>query len=116
MLPYHTKITKYIFIFFLLLVLAYAIFEARNIIGGPVINIQTPPNGLTAKTSLVKISGSVSNVANIKLDGHPIDIDETGKFTEKLILVPGVNIFDFVARDKFGREKHKKIQIYYKAN
>ena len=116
MLPYQSKVTKYLFFLLLFIVLAYGVFEARNFLYGPQIHIATPANGLTSKTSVVEISGTVANVTEISLDGHLVPLDESGKFTERLILAPGVNTFDFVAKDKFGRVRHRKLQILYKAS
>lgn len=116
MLPYHTRITKYLFIIFLILIFAYAFFEARNIFLGPIIKISTPEAGITVQSQAVEITGAIKNVTTITLDGRALLINEAGEFTEKLLLSPGVNIFEFVAQDKFGREKRKKIEVFYKKN
>ncbi len=116
MLPYHSKITKYLFILFVLLVLGYTFFEARNIIGGPTITIATPESGLTSTSQVVEITGTVKNVTEIALDGQPVLINEAGEFTEKLILAPGVNMFTFVAKDKFGRERSELLEVFYKSD
>lgn len=113
MLPYHTKITKYFFIIFVLLVLAYAYFQAHNVLFGPSITISTPESGFTVESQLVEITGGVSNVAEFSLDGRTIILNESGEFTEKLLLAPGVNTFEFIAKDKFGRQRNEILQVFY---
>ncbi len=114
MLPYHTKITKYLFALFLILVLAYAYFEARNIFSGPVITI--PKGEVTTESALVEIAGAVKNVTEITLDGRAIFVNEKKEFNEKLLLAPGVNRFEFVAKDKFGRERKEQLEVFYKSD
>ncbi len=116
MLPYHSKITKYIFLLFILFIFVYALFEARNIISGPTITIAEPDSGFTSTSQVVEITGTVKNVTEIALDGQPIPINESGKFTKKLILAPGVNMFTFISKDKFGRERSELLEVFYQIN
>ncbi len=113
MLPYHRKITKYLFIIFVLLVLAYAYFEAQDIFSGPDINISGPISGFTVSSQLVTITGNVRNVTELELDGKQITINEDGEFAYKLLLAPGINTFQFVAKDKFGRKRTEALQVFY---
>jgi len=114
MLPYNAKVTKYFFMLFVLLILAYAYFEAHNMFSGPNIKISAPESGFTVNSQLVEITGSVSNVTDFRLDGNIIEVDKTGKFTKKLLLAPGENIFTFVAKDKFDRINKEMLYIFYK--
>lgn len=114
MLPYHTRITKYLSVLFLVLVLAYAFFEARNIFFGPIIKIVAPAAGLTVKSQVVEIKGAVKNVTKITLDGRALLVNEVGEFAERLLLAPGVNTFKFIAVDKFGRTHEEVLEVFYK--
>lgn len=92
--------------------LVYAYFEARNMLHGPQI-VLVSDEAITVQNELVEISGTVKNVVEITLSGRPVFIDDTGLFTEKLLLAEGVNRFIFEARDKFGREKKEVLEIVY---
>ena len=113
MLPHNTYLTKYLFGVFVLLILIYAGFELHAYRSGPQINLALPRDGITVHSPLIEISGSVENVTNLSLDDDPILLDEQRHFTKKLLLVEGVNRFDFVAQDKFGKSHSKRITVFY---
>lgn len=112
MLLHHTRITKYLFAAFVLIVLVYAYFEARNMLYGPQIVLETT-GAITVHDELVEISGTVKNVVEITLAGRLVFIDDTGFFTERLLLAEGVNRFVFEARDKFDNTKREVLEIVY---
>jgi len=93
---------------------SYSLFQARNIIGGPLVEIHTPKNGSTLSESLVSIEGRAENITHISLNDRQIFVDERGKFHEQLLLSYGYNILAVKARDKFGRETEKILELVYK--
>ena len=113
MLPHHTKITKYVFAAFIVLVIGYAYISSRNLLWGPIITLNAPDNGITVYDGLIEISGTVENVAEITLSGRSVFITEEGVFTERLLLAEGVNRFLFEAEDKFGRKTKEVLEIVY---
>jgi len=112
MLPHHTKLTKYIFFAFLLVILLYTYFEAQNLLFGPQIFLGTQ-SSITVKTERIDIKGSVKNVSFLSLDGRPLLVDSTGAFDEVMLLAKGLNIFTFSAQDRFGRTSEKKLRVFY---
>jgi len=112
MLFHHSKLTKYIFAAFVFVVLIYAYFEARNMLYGPQIILQSN-DAITVHDELIEISGTVKNVVEITLAGRPVFIDDTGLFTEKLLLAEGLNRFTFEARDKFDNKKSETLEVVY---
>ncbi len=97
---------------FLLFFVLYAVFESYNFFLGPRITVITPVDGATFDSSVVTIIGSAKNVSFITLDDRQIFVDKTGKFEEKLALVPGYNIMSIKATDRFGKKIEKKMQFY----
>lgn len=95
----------------LVLVAGYSLFSARHIIEGPQIKIKNPTNGKAFTESLISIEGKAKNVAFITLNDRQIFVDEQGKLQEKLLLSPGYNIIKLYARDKFGREVTKQLEL-----
>src|SRR4051812_33151329 len=93
--------------FFVETFIGYSIFQAHKIISGPQIALASPQNGETTHKSDVDISGIAKNISFISLNDRPIYIDESGNFTEKLLLYPGYNIIKLQARDKFGASVEK---------
>ena len=97
-----------------LLLISYGIFNARNLIIGPTIEIFSPAKDIETTENVIDIKGRAENVAFISLNEKPIFVDKEGLFDEKLLLSPGSNIIEIRARDRFKKEILKTINIYYK--
>jgi len=80
---------------------------------GPQIVLETTTGAITVYDELVEIRGTVKNVVEITLSGRPVFIDDSGLFTEKVLLAEGVNRFVFEARDKFDNTKRQVLQVVY---
>ena len=90
---------------------SYSLYEARNIIAGPIIEIFSPINGSTSNTSLIEIKGAARNISSIRLNNREITTDSSGIFSEKTLLSPGYNIITLTVADKFGRSKEEKLEL-----
>lgn len=97
----------------ILLLVSYGIFNARSLITGPVIEVFSPTIAETTENTVI-VKGRVKNMTFISLNERPIFVDKEGLFEEKLLLVPGFNIIEIKARDRFKQEASKEIKIYYK--
>jgi hypothetical protein len=81
---------------------------------GPYIKITSPKSGSYLEDRVVTLTGKAINVAWISLNDRPIFIDEKGNWSEKLIAPPGYSIMTVKARDRFGRESEKQIELMVK--
>lgn len=97
--------------FLAVVVIGYAIFSARHIITGPIINVSSPKDGEVLSDNFADIRGVSENLNYISLNDRQIFIDDNGNFREKLLLYPGLNILKFYGKDKFGREITKNIRV-----
>ncbi len=97
-------------ILFLLLTI-YSLYQARFLILGPQIKIESPQDGETVKNPLIIISGWANNVAWLSLNDRQIFTDEDGHWSEKLIVSEGLSIMTLRARDRFGRETRETLRI-----
>jgi hypothetical protein len=107
---------KSILAFIVLFVVGYGLFNSRFIIQGPEITLEQVEEGTNSIISPEKtlfLKGKVFHSSFITINGRPIFIDETGQFNEKLLLSSGVSIIDIYAKDKFGKEVRKKIDVLY---
>jgi len=93
------------------LLISYGIFQARNLAIGPVISITAPINGETSSSTLITIVGKAENVSFMTLDGFQIFTDTDGNFSEDRVLYLGYNVLTFYARDKFGKEITKTLEL-----
>jgi hypothetical protein len=91
----------------------YGLFQARHLIEGPIIVLETPQNGSMLTQSLVTIRGTARNTAKIALNGKDILPDMDGHFSEELLLSEGYNIITVEASDQFGKRTHKTLEVMY---
>jgi len=89
----------------IMLVAWYGFFQARHLIFGPVVEIETPTEGLVTRHPTIDLKGQVKNVQEIKVNGRAITITPSGDFDEKLSLSSRYNLITIEARDRFGSQK-----------
>jgi hypothetical protein len=94
-----------------LVIAGYGIFEARRIIEGPVVTINTPLDGSATSSSGVIISGNAQNISFLTINDRPSFTDQKGNFTETLSIPPGFTVLTVAATDRFGRRTSKKVAI-----
>lgn len=99
-----------IFLFFSL-ILIYAFFRSYDLVFGVKIKNINILNGETMTASVINISGNAKNAINLVLNGREIPIDKKGDFSEKIALLPGYNIINIEARDKFGNSDKKNFRL-----
>jgi hypothetical protein len=99
---------------FLIILFGYGIFEVWNYATGPQILVTSPPNGSVVSESLINITGQGKNTKKITLNDRPIVIDESGNFSENILLSYGYNVLELKAEDRFGKKTEQKLQIVYK--
>ena len=93
--------------------IAYCLFQARFLILGPQVWIETPQDGEVVYESTVVIVGSARNTAWISLNDRQIFTDTEGRWSEKLIVAQGLSIMKVQVRDRFGREREKSVRILF---
>jgi hypothetical protein len=94
-----------------LVIIIYGGFEAFDLLSGPTLEILSPIPGAILREPLVEISGQVSRVAKVYIDGRQIFAGRDGRFDEPLLLGYGYNIIEVKAADQFGRQIIKKIEV-----
>lgn len=95
----------------ILVVAGYGLFEARRLIVGPVLTIESPENGIATSSAAILISGTAKNIAFLTINGRPAFTDEDGKFVERVSAPPGYTVFTVEGKDRFGRESSKRVSI-----
>ena len=89
----------------------YCLFQARFLILGPQVWIETPTDGLVVSDPVLVVSGTAKNTAWISLNDRQIFTNKEGWWSEKLILGEGLSIMTVRVRDRFGREKAKSVRV-----
>ncbi len=89
----------------------YVYHQAKTYLKGPQLVITSPSSGTSTDKALVNIQGKAQNISFLSMNGEQIFVDEQGIFNEKLLLVPGYNIIEVKATDRFGRTISRVTQI-----
>lgn len=106
------NIRRFVIILFALLIVCYGLFNARNLLMGPIIEVWSPAAEAKTNESIITIKGRARNIAAISLNERPIFVDPDGIFQEKLLLAPGFNVIEIKARDRFKKEAVETVRIY----
>lgn len=101
-----------VIVFFVLFVL-YAGFETIKLFLGPSLIIDSPKDLSTTSEPLINVSGTVKRVAYISINDRQIFADTSGRFNDKLLLLPGYNIIKLEVRDRFGKVLKREIRLRY---
>jgi hypothetical protein len=96
----------------LALLILYSLYQARVLLFGPQIWIDSHKDGEVLENSLVEIKGGAENIAWISFNDRQIFTDEEGRWEEKLIVSEGSSIITLKARDRFGRETEETLLLF----
>ncbi|OHA18372.1 MAG: hypothetical protein A2836_03240 [Candidatus Taylorbacteria bacterium RIFCSPHIGHO2_01_FULL_45_63] len=107
-------ITFVLGVIFVVILVLYALYQSRNLILGPELIIISPKNGAVFDDPLVTIQATAKNVAFIYLNDRQTFVDENGVLLDKLLLAEGYNILTLRAKDRFGRETKKSLELIYR--
>ncbi len=99
---------------FFILAILYALYEARGMLRGPVIEV--PGTIVLAETEFITIQGQAERISELRLNGERISVTEEGFFAEPYVLARGVNRIVLEARDARGRETIQVVEIVYTGN
>jgi len=95
----------------LVLIALFGVYQARFIIAGPTITIDSPANGTTITDRLITLRGSATNIKTLTVNGKTLYTDEIGQFAEKMLLFPGYNVVVVAAEDKFGNRSEERLEF-----
>ena len=103
---------KRVGVILLFLLLSFYVYrQASRLIEGPLITITEPQNGAVVLSKSVSLKGLAKNVVFISLNDQPIFIEESGQFSEQLLLGAGYNIMSLKGRDKFGNTTETFLEL-----
>jgi hypothetical protein len=92
-------------------VLGYGYYRTKDFLYGPIVEITSPVNGQLLANALINIEGVSKNISFLNLNGRKIFTDERGNWREKMLINPGYNIIEVAAKDRFGRDVTKTIEV-----
>ena len=97
------KIELYGILLLILIVVSYGGFRAYPLIAGPKITVYNPKDGDTVSPGTFELSGKVTRVKEITINGRAIPIGTDGHFTEILIAQAPYTLFVISATDFYKK-------------
>lgn len=91
-------------VFIALIAVGYVFLQIRSVLAPPVLQITQPPADTKILGNSIIVSGIAEVGAWVSINNQAVLIDKNGQFTENLILSPGINVIEIVAKNKFNRE------------
>ena len=94
-----------------LLILGYGAFEARKLVEGPEIVVDSPTDGSATSSVVVTVTGEAQNISFLTINDGPSYTDEVGKFVYRFAPPAGYTSVTVAAVDRFGRRASKTISF-----
>ena len=89
----------------------YGIIKAYPLLIGPRISVYYPQDGDTVPRTIFELSGKVSRVKEITVNGRPIPIGTDGHFTEIMVAQSPYTILVLHATDFYGKSTSKILRV-----
>ena len=105
------KIEVYFIGLLILISLAYGAYRAYPLVVGPRITIYNPHDGDTVSNTTFELSGRVSRIKEITVQGRVIPIGTDGNFTETLLAQAPYTIIVVTATDFYGKTVTKTLRV-----
>jgi len=94
-----------------IVILGYAYFRTRDLLLGVNLSINGIKQYETYTNKILNVTGNAKRAVLLTINDRKIFITENGDFNEELLLLPGYNIIDIKAEDRFGKIKEKMFKI-----
>jgi len=82
----------------------------------PQIEIDSPQNEQSFTTNKILVEGNTLDTAIVLINNQIISVDSSGRFSQELVLVPGVNFIEIKSRSRAGKESSKTVKVLLKTD
>ncbi|MBI2607216.1 MAG: DUF4115 domain-containing protein [Candidatus Doudnabacteria bacterium] len=94
-----------------LLAFGYVFAQIKSVLTAPVLIVSLPAEDTRVLGNSIIVSGEAEIGAEVLINNQAVLLDKHGQFTENLILGPGLNVIEIVAKNKFNRESRVIRQV-----
>lgn len=78
--------------------------QLRHFTGAPALALQEPTNNFVTDRPAVQVKGITEKESQLTVNGREVTIDGAGNFDAEIDLQHGVNMLEFLVRNRFGKE------------
>lgn len=108
------NIRKWIFAGLVLVVGVYFVYEARDMLFAPALEIFEPQNFANISSGRIHIAGRTDPYLKIWISGREAQANEKGFFEDSIPAWPGYTEIGVKVSDKFGNETRKILKVVVK--
>ena len=105
------QLEVYFFIILIATATIYGLWRAFPLLAGPHVTIISPKNDSTVASTTFQLTGNVTRVKDITVQGRSIPIDKNGNFTEVLVAQPPFTIITISATDFYNKTITKTLRV-----
>ncbi|MBX4186762.1 MAG: DUF4115 domain-containing protein [Candidatus Doudnabacteria bacterium] len=91
--------------------IVYIGLEIRSVLVPPYLQLLEPGNDLTVDGNSIVVSGKSEIGAEVFINNQPVLSDQSGNFTETLLLSSGLNVVEVSAKNKFNKTSRVERKI-----
>ncbi|MDO8557877.1 MAG: hypothetical protein Q7S09_01640 [bacterium] len=95
------------------LVLAYFAWQLYPIFRAPLLVIFEPDSFSTVSNAHIVLRGSTEQGARLTVNRQQVYVEESGNFSQPMLLASGVNVIDITAEGRFGRRTKVTRYVMY---
>ncbi len=92
----------------------YTFFQTKSIARGVDLRIVGITDGEVFEGDILTLTGQATHANHITISGREIVVDKEDRFSEELVLSPGINIITIEAKDKFNKYTQNIYRVFYK--
>ncbi len=97
-----------------LIILGYILFQYNSVIFPPNISVQRPQENQEISGNIVEVEGKTDPYATVLIDGDEAYVDLSGEFKKSIFVFSGDKKIEVVAKNRFGKESRRAINIKVK--
>ncbi|MEK7160534.1 MAG: helix-turn-helix domain-containing protein [Patescibacteria group bacterium] len=95
-------------------VAGYLFYELHFLISPPQLEIFEPAGDLVVETSYLSVKGQTEPGAKLTINNETIKVDLDGRWSQEVVLSPGLNILRIVASNRFNKQRELVRQVMLK--
>ena len=105
---------SFLFLASFFIILGYIFFQYNSIIFPPMLSIEKPRAGQEIMGNVVEVAGRTDPYATVLIDGDEAYVTLSGTFKKSIFAFSGLKKIEVVAKNRFGKESRREINIHVK--
>lgn len=83
---------------------SYLFYQYKSYTDAPTLVVENPKEDITLSGDIIEVSGKTDRDSQVFLNSQKLVVDASGNFSTKIGLAEGINVLNFLAVNKLGKE------------